>query len=156
MSVVRVYYAGNALWVDTVAAPLVAGVLAASLSPDGATVRITRIDGSYLFATPRWQDVADIDGNTFPTSAAAMAYLAAQLAMRRPVGDLYVIPVDIAQLGQTLIPLQQPPALLSTVRVEVNGTTYRPPDIAASAVSVMWLNPDFALAPSDRVSVVYS
>lgn len=86
MTAVRIYYDDNALWVDNVATAFVAGTLAAVMASDGVTLQIMPRNGSYAFASPKWSDVADIDGTTFPTPDAVMAYLAGEFAKRRPVG----------------------------------------------------------------------
>ncbi len=107
--------------------------------------------------TVPWQDVTSLDGAFVPASMDdALAYLRGEFAKRPPAGDGHTIGIAIAAPGQTTIPLHEPPTLLSSVRLEVNGLVYRPPAIAASDVAVTWLNGDFPLDPSDSVTVVYS
>ena len=99
---VRVYFSDNALWIDTIPDAFVAGTLKAVMAADGVTVNIVPLFGDpfILVATP-WTSIADINGNTFSTSAAVMTYLAAQLVMRRQIsevaGPATVAAVDLAQ-----------------------------------------------------------
>ncbi len=87
MTPIRIYFLDNEILIDTVPDALVAGSLTATLGSDG-TVAITRIQSTYCIASLPWQSVADVNGNTFATSAAVMAYLTAQFTMRRAVGGI--------------------------------------------------------------------
>lgn len=89
MSIIRVYYDSNALWVDTIEIPFVAGTLTATKNADGVTIDITRVDGTYIFLSPQWQQIADENYNTFGSANEVMAYLQAQMTMRRPLGFAY-------------------------------------------------------------------
>lgn len=82
---VRIFFRENALFIDTVPTPFVAGTLVAVMN--GERVEIRRFDSDFVFAVPRWSDVARHDGSTFDTPDAAMAYLASEFARQRATTD---------------------------------------------------------------------
>lgn len=96
----RIFFRDNWIAIDTIPEPFVAASLIATLN--GAQIDITRVDSSFVFASPLWSDVAGIDGSTFPTSDAAMAYLRGQFAMRRPVGTVITSYAIDAVAGMTV------------------------------------------------------
>lgn len=126
--------------------------LSAHLRDDGQ-IRVHSLAAQSELLCP-WEEMAALDGDTFPTPDAAMAYLEGVFARVAPDSEM-AVGIDIAERGQTVIPLQTPPSRLFSLRLVVNGVEYRAPLIAASDVAVTWLNPDFPLDPTDRVTVVY-
>ncbi|KQP67592.1 hypothetical protein ASF52_19045 [Methylobacterium sp. Leaf112] len=118
-------------------------------------IRLKEWVGADIVMTA-YTNLMDRAGIGFLSAVEAKAYLDGEFAKQRTGGDAYTVGIDIAARGQTVIPLQAPPARLSSVRLVVNGLEYRAPLIAASAVAVTWLNPDFPLDPADWVTVVYS
>lgn len=96
---VRIYFRDNEILIDTIPTPFIAASLYATLN--GAQIDITRYGSDFVFASPLWSDVANVDGNTFASSDAVMAYLTAQFTMRRAVGETFgiatVAGVDLVQ-----------------------------------------------------------
>lgn len=86
----------------------------------------------------------------------AVTYLRDVFGRRPQAGDRYAIGISIAARGQTVIPLEATPTNFASLRLVVNGVTYRAPDIAVSPVAVTWASDAFPLDPADRVTVVYS
>lgn len=86
----RIYYRQNAILLADNPVPFVAGTLTARLNTAAGTIEICRVDSAFTLANPNWADVADENGNTFATPDAALGYLAAQFAMRRPLSATYV------------------------------------------------------------------
>ena len=65
----------------------------------------------------------------------------------------YAIAVSV--VGQTVLPISPPPALLSSLVLTVNGIDYRAPGaLTADRVAVTWLGA-FRLDPSDDVHISY-
>ncbi len=148
----KIFFRSNEILIDTIPTPFVAGSLVASFN--GTAIDITRYGSPFVFASPLWSDVADIDGNTFPTPDAAMAYLANQFSMQASAGSPqrnYAIPVSD---GQTTLPISPAPVDVNTINLAVNGVLYAPPDIAVSALAVAWQGA-FALSATDAVRVIY-
>lgn len=82
---IRVFYADNAIVIDSIPASFVAGTLEARIV-DG-TVTIVRKGDDFPFVSRPWPDVAGQDGVPFASPDDLMGYLAAQLSLRRPVGE---------------------------------------------------------------------
>jgi hypothetical protein len=124
----------------------------------GGSVILIHLAGSpdAAVAGGQFSDFGGEDGAPFATPEATKAYLDAVFSQQKPGGDRIRVPVDIASSGQSVIPIQDPPILLSSVRLIVNGLEYGAPDIVASPVSVTWQNPDFPLDVADRVTLAYS
>ena len=101
MNPIRIFFQDNEILIDTVVMPIVAGSLVASMSADGATVDICRVQSSFVLLSPPWDVIADVNGNTFSDGATALAYVQGQFAMRRPVGETFgiatVAGADLAQ-----------------------------------------------------------
>ena len=84
---VRIFFLDNEILIDTIPTPFVAGSLIARMN--GQAVEIGRVESDFVFTSIPWENVAARDGTTFDTSDDAMAYVTAQLAMRRPVGETF-------------------------------------------------------------------
>lgn len=131
--------------------------LVCTLNGGGSTILIQArgTEGAYI-AGGSFADFGNHEGLSFETPEDAKAYLDGVFSRQPKSGDRVVVTVDIGERGQSLIPLQEPPRLLSSVSLTVNGLEYRAPDIAVSSVAVTWLNPDYPLDVADRVTLAYS
>ena len=153
----RVFFAGNSILIDTIPTPFVAGSLMAALN--GSQVDITRAGSLFVFASPLWSDVADVNGSTFPTPDAAMAYLAGEFAMQSPAENPLRSPiVPIKAVGQTAIPVSPSPVDVNTLAVIVNGIAYFAPTsfgFASTSGILTWIDP-LTLIPGDEVVLRYT
>ncbi len=95
MSAIRVFFATNEILIDSYPQPFIAGSLVATLN-NGA-IEIRRIESDFLFTAIPWQMVGARDYSTFASSDEVMAYLAAEFAKTRPVGDAFGIATVTAQ-----------------------------------------------------------
>lgn len=89
MTAIRIFFDANEILIDSYPQPFIAGSLVAILS-NGA-VEIRRVESSFLFTAIPWDMVADRNYQTFASPDEVMAYLAAEFAKSRSVGDSFSI-----------------------------------------------------------------
>lgn len=87
MSAIRIFFNVNEILIDSYPQPFIAGSLLATLN--AGLVEIRRGESDYLFTAIPWDMVGRRDGTTFATSDEVMAYLAAEFAKSRSVGDAF-------------------------------------------------------------------
>lgn len=85
----RIFFLDNEILIDTIPTPFVAGSLIARMNGDD--VQIGRVESDFVFTSIPWKDVAARNGVTFGTPDEAMAYVTAQLSMRRGVGGVVTL-----------------------------------------------------------------
>jgi len=85
-----VFFDTNALYIEGYRDSFVAGSLAADYTPIGVGVRV--LHGTDYLVNDAWQNYTRSGGGTFASPDDLMAYLTAQFAMRRPVGETFGVP----------------------------------------------------------------
>lgn len=85
-----VFFDTNALYIQGYRDSFVAGSLTADVTDIGVGIRV--LHGSEYLVNDKWVNYARQDGSGFASADDLMAYLAAQFAMRRPVGDVFGVP----------------------------------------------------------------
>jgi hypothetical protein len=98
-----VFFDTNALYIEGYRDSFTAGSLTADYTPLGVGIRV--LHGSEYIVNDDWQAYTHQDGSTFASPDDLMAYLTAQFAMRRAVGEIFGVPAvagaDLVQ-GQPL------------------------------------------------------
>ncbi|MGE8128989.1 hypothetical protein ACQKQD_18610 [Methylobacterium sp. NPDC080182] len=86
-----VFFDTNALYIAGYRDSFTAGSLTADVTPIGIGIRV--LHGSEYLVNDKWVNYTHEDGSGFASADDLMAYLTAQFAMRRPVGEIFGVPV---------------------------------------------------------------
>lgn len=86
-----VFFDTNALYIAGYRDSFAAGSLTADVTDIGVGIRV--LHGADYLVNDAWENYTREDGSRFASGNDLMAYLGAQFAMRRPVGETFGVPV---------------------------------------------------------------